>query len=162
MYRNSFLCFCQKKKKDPYKFYIFKISWVRPTVTHNVYTKFKLNRMHRLDTIMFTHIHTHQIHAYITVKITLINSGYLKMYIYVKMSKSDFFMITILSSHNICSESKNPKNNCSWRKNTRACKKMTNVENASLQKCINVLKGNVERVKAFKFIVSTQKHFSLF
>ena len=40
-------------------FRLIKINWVRPTVTCNVHTKFELNRMHRLDAIMFTHIHTH-------------------------------------------------------------------------------------------------------
>ena len=34
------------------------------------------------------------------------NSGELKTYKYVKISKSNFFMITILSLHSICSESK--------------------------------------------------------
>ena len=34
------------------------------------------------------------------------NSGDLKMYKYVKISKSNFFTITLLSLHSICSESK--------------------------------------------------------
>ena len=34
------------------------------------------------------------------------NSGDIKMYKYVKISKSNFFTITILSIHSTCSESK--------------------------------------------------------
>ena len=35
------------------------------------------------------------------------NSGDLKTYKYVKISKSNFFTITILFPHNVCSETKN-------------------------------------------------------
>ena len=62
----------------------------------------ELKWIHSLDAIMFTHTHT-----YIIVKIAEMNSGDLKMYKYVKISKLNFFTITILSLHCICSESKN-------------------------------------------------------
>ena len=35
-----------------------KINRLRPMVTYIIQTKFKLNRMHYLDAIVFTHIHT--------------------------------------------------------------------------------------------------------
>ena len=43
-----------------------KISGICPTVTYNIYTKFELNRMYHLDSILFIHIHMHaHIHTYI-------------------------------------------------------------------------------------------------
>ena len=63
---------------------IFKINSVYPTVKHNVHTKFKLNRMHR--------VHSHSyMHAYITVKIAQMNSRDLKTYKWAKISKSKIF-----------------------------------------------------------------------
>ena len=41
-----------------------KINRIRSTVTSNTHTEFELNRMHRLDAIVFIHAHTHT-HAYI-------------------------------------------------------------------------------------------------
>ena len=43
-----------------------KINNVRPTMIYIIYTKFELSRMHRLDAIVFTHIHTriHIIHTH--------------------------------------------------------------------------------------------------
>ena len=77
-------------------------------------TKFELNRMYRLDAIVFTHIHTQththtHIHTYIHTsppKIAQMNSEDLITYKYIKISKSNFFTIAILSLHSICSESK--------------------------------------------------------
>ena len=68
-----------------------------------MYAKFEFNRIHRLDSIVFTRTYTH---AYITVKIAQMNSGDIKACKYVKISKSIFFMIAMLSLHNIYSESK--------------------------------------------------------
>ena len=53
MYKNSFLCSCKKTINPLFT----KTNRVRPTVTCN--TKFELDRMHHLDPIVFTHMHTH-------------------------------------------------------------------------------------------------------
>ena len=103
MYKNSFLYSC-KKTIHPI---LTKINRVRSTANCNMHTKFELNRMHSLDAIVFTHIHTHaHIHTYITAKIVQINSGALKTKKYVKISKSNFLTITILSFHDIYTKSK--------------------------------------------------------
>ena len=47
---------------------LIKINRVRPTDIFNIYMKFEMRRMHRLDAIMFTHVHTYkhtEIHTYI-------------------------------------------------------------------------------------------------
>ena len=99
-----------KKKKTMHPTFT-KIDRVRPTVTCNIQSKSELNRMYHLNTFNHTqthfysltntdtHSHTHKniyIHA-LQYKIAKMNSGGLKTYTYVKISKSNFFMITILS-----------------------------------------------------------------
>ena len=76
MYKNSFLHPCKKSIHLTFT----KINRVRPTAICNVYTKFELDRMYRLDAICsltYTHTYTH-IHTYITAKIALMNSADLK------------------------------------------------------------------------------------
>ena len=48
-------------------------------MTCNIHTKSVLSRIHYLDAILFTHIHTHM-HTYITVKIVLMKFRNLKTY----------------------------------------------------------------------------------
>ena len=60
MYKNSFLYSCKKTIQPIFT----KIIRVRPTVTYNIHTKFELNLMHRLDTIVFIHIHTDPVAEY--------------------------------------------------------------------------------------------------
>ena len=110
MYNDSFLYPCKKKTIHPI---ITKINRVRPTITYNINTKFEVNRMYCLDVIVFTHIRTHMdtyTHTYIHHPENSINSGDLKTYKRVKISKSNFFTITILSLHSICSESNKKPN----------------------------------------------------
>ena len=70
---------------------------------YNMHAKLELGRMYYLDAIVFTFIHT-RTHAYIRasniLKIVLMNSGDFKAYQYVKISKSNFFMITVLFLNN--------------------------------------------------------------
>ena len=108
MYKKNFLDSCKKTIHPRF----IKINRVRLTMTCNIHTKCDINRMYRLDAIVFTHIHTYtythmhtHIHAYITTKIAHMNSGDLKMYKCVKTAKSNFFKNAILSLHSICSES---------------------------------------------------------
>ena len=66
MYKNSFSCSC-KKNITPF---ITKIKIISRTLTFNIHTQFEINRMYRLDAIVFTHIHIHththtHIHTYI-------------------------------------------------------------------------------------------------
>ena len=49
--------FCFPLKKFIHSIFT-KINRIRPTVSCNIHTKFGLNRMHRLEAIVFTHIHT--------------------------------------------------------------------------------------------------------
>ena len=55
---NNIILFCTPVKKIMHPTFT-KINIVRPTVIYNIHTKFELNRMHRLDDTVFTHIHTH-------------------------------------------------------------------------------------------------------
>ena len=102
MYKN---CFVHSCKKD-YTSNIHQ-NRVHSTVICNIHTKTKFNRKHRLDIIVFSHIHTDthtRIHTYIAVKLAKMSSRHLKR---INMSKSQsqiFFMITTLSSHSVCSE----------------------------------------------------------
>ena len=113
MYKYYFLYSCKKTVHPIFT----KINRVRPTVTCNIRTKFEFNRI-RLDTIVFTHMHTYvhthtyvyihtHIHTYIhasPLKIAYMDSGDLKIcqnHLKVKF----FFTITILSLHSISSES---------------------------------------------------------
>ena len=36
-----------------------KIYWVHPKITCNIHTMFELNRMHRLDALIYSHIYSH-------------------------------------------------------------------------------------------------------
>ena len=106
MYKNSFLYSCKKTIHPIFT----KINRVRPTVRGNKLTKFELNLMYRLDAIVFTHIHTHiytHTHTYIHPPENSINEFMRPQnYKYVKISKWNFFMITTLSLHSTCTESK--------------------------------------------------------
>ena len=104
MCKTSFLYTC-KKTISPIYIHHYLINRVRPTVTCNTHIKFELNRMHRLYAVVFTHIHT-LTHAY--HRKNIINEFRRPQNVmYVKISRLNVFIMTILSLHSKCSESKN-------------------------------------------------------
>ena len=83
-----------------------KINRVRATVTCNVHTRFEFNRMHHLDTIVFTHIY---IDTHIHHRENSINEIWRPQNVYICQNlKVNFFQnYNILSLHCTLSESKN-------------------------------------------------------
>ena len=75
-------------------------------VTGNMHICFELNRKHRLDAIVFTHIRTHT-NTHIHHRKNNTDEFSLELYRYIKNSISNSSMITLLSLHCLCSERKN-------------------------------------------------------
>ena len=87
-----------------------KIKRVHLVVTYNIRTKFKLIRMHRLNAIVFTHIHAHT-HTCSHHHKNSINKfrrpqSVCKCF---KILKSNVFTIIVISLHSVSSESQNCK-----------------------------------------------------
>ena len=114
MYKNSFLYSCKKTIHPIFT----KINRVHPTVTCNILTKFELNRMHRLDAIVFTHIHTHT-HTCIHLRKNSINEFRRSLNVLMHQNlKVEFFHdYSNFLVWYICSESKNNHYCTSIRKN---------------------------------------------